>query len=196
MLLADFIMIDKRLWLLVFAAAVITGMCAFKATRTYTVEPIPESPTVTAPAPALELYDQSAPSTFVRIEGYLGRNRVIVVFFDGKSGADHSAVLARLREEASRLRSAGVYVMAVSTALPQENRKIIAKHGDFPFPLLSDPDFHVHQDWGRFDEARRRPLQGVFLVDRAGNITWSRHSHRPQPLDDWESVVSALVEGR
>jgi mycoredoxin-dependent peroxiredoxin len=189
-------MIDKRLWLIVFAAAVIAGLCAFKATRTYTVEPIQESLTVTAPAPTLELYDQSYPSKFVRIEGYLGRNRVIVVFFDGKSGADHSPVLARLREEASRLRSAGVYIMAVSTALPQENRKIIAKHGDFPFPLLSDPDFHVHRDWGRFDESRGQPLRGVFLVDREGNITWSRHSYRPQPLDDWEAVVSAIAEGR
>jgi peroxiredoxin len=189
-------MIDKRIWLLGFAGAVIAGLCAFKATRTYTVQPIPQSATVSAPAPALELYDQSYPSKFVRLEGYLGRNPVLVVFFDGKAGADHSEVLARLRDESSRLRKAGVYIMAVSTALPQENRKIVAKHGDFPFPLLSDPDFHAHRDWARFDESHGASLQGVFLVDRKGNITWSRKSHRPKPLDDWESAVTALAEGK
>jgi peroxiredoxin len=189
-------MVDKRIWLLVFSGTVIAGVCAFKATRTYTVEPIAQSQTLAAPAPAIELYDQSYPSKFVRLEGYLGRNPVVVAFFDRKKGADQSEVLARLQEEFGRLRKAGVYVMAVSAALPQENRKIIAKHGEYPFPLLSDPDFHVHRDWGRFDEARNVPLTGVFVVDRKGDITWSRSSHRPKPLDDWESAVTALAEGR
>jgi peroxiredoxin len=187
---------DKRIWLLVFAGAVIAGLCAFRVSQTYPVESLAQSQSVAAPAPPIELYDQSYPSKFVRLEGYLGRNPVVVVFFDGKMGADQSEVLARLRDEAGRLRKAGVYIMAVSTALPQENRKIIARHGEFPFPLLSDPDFHVHRDWGRFDESRGAPLEGVFLVDRKGDIMWTRSAHRPKLLDDWESVVTALAEGR
>ena len=186
---------DKRIWLLVFAGAVIAGLCAFRATQNFPVEPIAQSQPLAAPAPPIELYDQSYPSKFFRLEGYLGRNPVLVVFFDGKKGADRSEVLSRLRQESGRLRKAGVYIIAVSTALPQENRKIIAKHGEFPCPLLSDPDFHVHRDWWRFDESRQAPLEGVFLVDRKGDITWTRSSHRPKPLDDWESVVTALAEG-
>ena len=69
-------------------------------------------------------------------------------------------------------------MIAISTALPQDNRKDIAKYGDFPFPLLSDPDFHVHRDWGRIDVKTARPLSGLILVDRKGWITSSGESGR------------------
>ena len=78
------------------------------------------------PAPEIELYDQSSPSRIVRLEAYLGRQRVIVVFFDGPAGAHSSTMLSYLRENWNRLRQANIYVMAISTALPQENRKDIA----------------------------------------------------------------------
>ena len=69
-----------------------------------------------------------------------------------------SPTLGYLRDHWKRLRHANIQVIAISTALPQDNRKDIAKYGDFPFPLLSDPDFHVHRDWGRFDVKTARPF--------------------------------------
>ena len=83
--------------------------------------------------------------------------------------------------------------MAISTALPQENRKDIAQHGDFPFPLLSDPDFHVHRAWGRFDESTGKPLDGVFVIDRKGSVAWSRTTNTPQPVRDWPSALEGLL---
>ncbi len=131
----------------------------------------------------------------MRLASYLGRKRVIVVFFDGQAGAHASAVLQRFREEAGRLRKADVQVIAISTALPQQNRKEIADDGAFPFPLLSDPDLHVHRAWGRFDDATRQPRTGVFLIDRKGWVTWSRVTNAPQPLDDWRSAVDGILSG-
>jgi peroxiredoxin len=85
--------------------------------------------------------------------------------------------------------------MAVSKALPQENRKDMADHGQYPFPLLSDVDLSVHQAWGRYDEQRRLPLAGAFLVDRKGQVAWSRAMDGPEPLADLESTVAAVVGG-
>jgi peroxiredoxin len=184
---------DKRVLLLALAAAAIGGLCAFRATRTYAPPSTVAARPIAEPAPPFELYDQSSPSQFVRLIGYLGRHRIIVVFFDGRAGAHTSDVLNRLRDEWSRLRESDVHVMAISTALPQENRKDIAHYAAFPFPLLSDPDFHVHRAWGRFDGSTGTPRQGVFLVDRKGWVAWSRETNAPQPLDDWDSTVKELL---
>jgi peroxiredoxin len=184
---------DKRVFLLALAAGVIGGLCAFKATRHYAPPTSIAAQALTAPAPEFELYDQNYPSHIVRLEGYLGRQRVILAFFDGKAGAHASPVLNRLRAEWGRLRKADIYVLAISTALPQENRKDIAKHGEFPFPLLSDPDFHVHREWGCFDKSAGKPRTGVFLVDRKGWIAWSRQTNGPQPEKNWESAIEGMI---
>jgi peroxiredoxin len=186
---------DKRIFLLVLAAAVIGGLCAFKATRHFAPPSAVAARPLEEPVPEFELYDQSAPSRIVRLDGYLGRHRIVVVFFDGRAEASSSVVLNRLKADWSRLRKAQIYVMAISTALPQEYRKDIAQHGEYPFPLLSDPDFRAHRAWGRFDASAKQPLAGVFLVDRKGWVRWSRETNTPQPTRDWQSAVDELITG-
>jgi peroxiredoxin len=185
--------LDKRLLLLGLAAGIIGGLCVFKLARHY---PPPSSippRAVARPAPGLELYDQSSLSRIVRLESYLGREQVIVVFFDGEAGAHASPILNYLRENWNRLRDAKIRVIAVSTALPQENRKDIAQHGAFPFPLLSDPDFRVHREWDRFEPKKSKPLFGLFLVDRKGWVAWSEESSKPLVSKDWKSVVEEQI---
>jgi peroxiredoxin len=186
---------DRRLWLLAAAAVVIVVLCAIRATRTYAPQLNATAAPLTGPAPAFELYDQNSPSHLVRLSTYLGRQRAFVVFFDGTKGAHRSHALDVLRAEWPRLRKADVYVMAVSKALPQENRKDMAGYGQYPFPLLSDVDLSVHQAWGRYDEQRRVPLEGVFLVDRKGQVAWSRESGGPEPVGDFQATVGAVVGG-
>jgi peroxiredoxin len=186
---------DKRILFLLPAAALIAGLCIFKATRNPRPQVTTGSTPLVEPAPLFELYDQSYPSHLVRLEAFMGRQRVFVVFFDGPAGAHQSSALKRLRADYTRLRKADVYVLAISTALPQENRKIIAQHGDFPFPLLSDPDLRVHRLWGRIDATTGKPLAGVFLVDRKGAVNWSPVSNTPQPPADWQSVLQNVLKG-
>ncbi len=186
---------DRRLWLLGVAAVVIVGLCVFRATRKYAPQSTATPAAQTAPAPAFELYDENSPSHLVRLATYLGRQRVFVVFYDGSQGAHRSLALDVLRTEWPKLRKADVYVLAISKALPQENRKDMAAHGDYPFPLLSDVDLSAHRAWGRYDEPRRQPLEGVFLVDRRGDVAWNRESGGPEPLKNLEATVQAVLRG-
>ena len=140
--------IDKRLVLLVMAGGIIGGLCTFKLTRHYAPPGALRCALFRYLPPRSNFTIKSAPSKIVRLEAYLGRQRVFVVFFEGQAGAYASPTLGYLRHHWKRLRHANIQVIAISTALPQDNRKDIAKYGDFPFPLLSDPDFHVHRDWG------------------------------------------------
>ena len=88
--------IDKRLVLLVMAGGIIGGLCTFELTRHYAASGALHAPPLSIPAPAIELYDQSAPSKIVRLEAYLGRQRVFVVFFEGQAGAHASPTLGYL----------------------------------------------------------------------------------------------------
>ncbi len=187
---------DRRLWLLVAAAVAIAGLCAIRATRTYSPQSTATPTPLTGPAPAFELYDENSPSHLVRLSAYLGRQRVFVAFYDGSQGAHHSHALDVLRAEWPRLRKADVYVLAISTALPQQNRKDMAEHGAYPFPLLSDVDLSVHRAWGRYDEERRRPLEGAFLVDRKGEVAWSERAGGPEPLANLEAAVAGIEGNR
>jgi peroxiredoxin len=178
------------------AAVVIAGLCVFQATRRYAPQQTASAEPLAGPAPPFELYDENSPSHLVRLSAYLGRQRVFVVFYDGAKGAHQSHALDVLRAEWPRLREADVYVFAVSKALPQENRKDMAEHGSYPFPLLSDVDLSVHRAWGRYDEERRQPVESVFLVDRKGQVDWSRETGGPKPLVNFESTLAAVVGGK
>jgi peroxiredoxin len=182
------------LWLLAAAAVVIVVVCAIRATRTYAPQSTATAAPISGPAPPFEMYDENSPSHLVRLSAYLGRQRVFVAFYDGSKGAHSSHALDVLRAEWPKLRKGDFYVMAISKALPQENRKDMAEHGPYPFPLLSDVDLSVHRAWGRYDETRRQPLEGVFLADRKGQVAWSREAGGPEPLANFEATIAA-VEG-
>jgi len=152
---------------------------------------------VMRPAPTFEALD--ADNHLVRLGAFLGRHKVIVLFFDGEAGADKDAGLLRLRERFDELQSHDVKVIAVSSAIPQQNRAAMERGGKFPFPLVSDFDptspagiLRIHRQWGRVDEKSERPRTGVFLVDRRGQIPFGVNG--PKPEADVDRAVDAALK--
>lgn len=123
------------------------------------------------PAPLFQLFDQS--SQLVRLERYLGRHRLAIIFFDASKGADGDPLLQQLREEHEKFTAEDIQILAISPLTPYANRQAIERSGPFPFPLLSDPDFRVHREWGAFNRELREPRPALFLINRAGRIAWS-----------------------
>lgn len=187
---------NRRFLLLPLAAVVIAMLTTYKLTRTYAPAPVNTERVSKQLAPPIELLDQKKPSELVRLGAHQGRESILIVFFDGTNGAgaDRSPTLAKIRDEYPKLHHAGIVVLAVSAAIPQENRKAIEAVGPFPFPLLSDPDLSVHRNWGRIDAATGKPLMGVFLVDRAGNVPWSSLADVPRPEADAESNLDGFLK--
>ena len=137
----------------------------------------------------------------VRLGGFLGRHRVIVLFFDGEVGADKDTELLRLRERFDELKAHDVKVIGVSTALPQENRAAMTadRAGPFPFPLVSDfdptsPDgaLRIHRRWGRIDASTGKPLTGAFAIDRKGQVLFAGDS--PQPMENVDRAVESVLQ--
>ena len=105
--------------------------------------------------------------------------------------------LLRLKELSAELKSMDVKVVGVTTVIPQVNRAAIERAGGFPFPLVSDIDpqsaeglLRIHRHWGRFDPTREKPLEGIFLVNRSGQVPYV--GQVPQPAENVEQVYELL----
>lgn len=147
-------------------------------------------------APRIELYDQK--SQLVKFERYLGRTKMVVVFFDGETGADADPWLTQLRDHHDAVKVAGVQVIGIGLATPYANREAEKRSQDFPFPLLSDigkdTPAPAHTRWGRFDPSDGTFHTGVFLVDRSGMV--ETQAGKLKPVSDPQTAVKALCAGR
>jgi peroxiredoxin len=184
----------RRIFLVIpISGIIIAGLVWYRLhrppTNTAPVAPVK----AVRPAPQFLLYDDQ--SQIVRLARYLGRHKLLIVFFDAAKGPDGSDLLNRLREESQFLpiHETGAVVLAIGALRPSELRPPPDEHGErtlrerpFPFPMLADFDGTVHRLYGAFDEASGKPREAVFIVDRTGFI---RHTHLgPDDLgtpDDW-----------
>lgn len=189
---------SARILMLLTAAVVITGLCAWRIANPHRANTGGELPEMRLAAPAFQLYDQE--STLVNLESFLHRHQIVLVFFDGQAGPESSSVLTQMREFYPALKREGMIVLGISTALPQEIRNNSTQ--PFPFPILSDAAASdpnsVHQVWGRFvaPETLDRPggtKPAVFVIDRAGLVPWD--GQFPKPDADPETLLSRLLAG-
>ena len=152
---------------------------------------------VMRPAPGFEALDSE--SHLVRLGAWLGRHRIIVVFFDGERGADNDADLLRLRDRFAELQAQDIKIVGVTVSIPQVNRAAMERAGgSFPFPLVSDVDpqspegtLRIHRHWGRLDSVTEKPLSGVFFIDRKGQV--AHVGPIPKPYDNVEQIISSLA---
>ena len=149
------------------------------------------------PAPVFQLLDQN--NRPVRLGGYLGRHRVLVAFFDGRTGPAADSTMQRLKEVLPALKSQGVMVLGISAPLAPDIKQQTLS---FPFPVLRDtiagtPESCCNK-WGVCLSAAtpQRPAlisPALFLVERNGFVAWE--GDHPRPLADSDAAISALLRG-
>lgn len=193
-------MFDRRL-IAVLAAGVLIAVVAvvrIQSNKPHDYAAQVAAASVMRPAPNFEALD--ADNHLVRLSAWLGRHRMIVVFFDGEKGADQDANLLRLRERFAELKAYDVKAVGVTGAIPQVNRAAMERAGGtFPFPLVSDVDpqsaegtLRIHRHWGRLDPATNQPLTGAFFVDRKGQVAYV--GPIPKPYDNVDQIIDEIVK--
>jgi len=159
------------------AAVVIAALVVYRLNRPESVRTqLTLPPVVARPMPLFQLYDEQ--SQLVRVQRYVGRHKMLLVFFDGSKGPDHSELLLSLRREFLAIHKAGAIVLAIAAVRPSELRPQPNERGErveraepFPFTLLADfPVAEVHRQFGAWDDATDEPREAVVIVDRAGII--------------------------
>lgn len=189
---------DRRLMAVLVAGVLIAAVCVARVTlnRPQTYDSQVASATIMRPAPDFEALDTD--NHLVRLSAWLGRHRIIVVFFDGERGADTDGDLLRLRDRFAELKSQDVKVVGVTAAVPQVNREAMERAGGkFPFPLVSDVDpqspegtLRIHRHWGRLDPVTDKPLAGTFLIDRKAQVAFV--GPIPKPYENLDQVFQEL----
>lgn len=187
----------KLVFVLPVAALVLVGLTVWKLTRP---PQVPSSDTSGATlvrfAPPLELRDRN--QSLVRLLTYLGREKVLVVFFRATDRFTDSPVLIELSRNFNAVHSRGPKIIAIGTqqsgiyrqwirssaAAPQDGpssaaSKAIAEHIEQgEILLLSDfVEPHVYKQWGAVNPRTGELAEAVFVVDRAG---WIRKSYIEQ----------------
>ncbi len=178
--------IDRRLISVLLAGCVIAMLCAWRVSANrqngYTVAV--GIPQVWRPAPRFESLD--AHNQMFRLERYLGRHRVLVIFVPGRHDAVESAI-RQLRQHLEQLVRQDVKIAVLSPALPQQNREWLEGLETSSIPVLTDLQGEIAALWG---------VQGlveaaVFLVDRKGDVAWS--DGEPQPAGELAVVLDRLA---
>ncbi len=197
---------DRRILLLPVAAAVITGLVAWRlhqeTIRRQRPRPV-ALPRNLGPAPSFLLVNQSGGKA--KLEAYLGRTRLVLYFTGGDRSLADDQLLVTLATSQPAIASAGTQVLVVTPAPPQEVRLVQNRRGKpFPFPVLSDIDTHAgiptpaHQLWASW--MLRIPPANRALPDRPrrvhrdhrGNL---RRNVATVPVGDPGAVIQRLAGG-
>jgi thioredoxin-dependent peroxiredoxin len=118
----------------------------------------------------------------VSLADYRGR-KVIVYFYPAASTPGCTKEACDFRDNLAELNDAGVDVLGISPDKPAKLAKFRDKEG-LTFPLLSDPDRKVLEEWGAFGEKTMygKTVTGVirstFLVDEEGTLAAALYNVR------------------
>lgn len=109
-------------------------------------------------------------------------NDVLVYFYPKANTPGCTKEACDFRDNLAELNKLGIQVLGISPDTPEQLRKFADEHG-LGFPLLSDPDKKVMQQWGAFGEKKNygKVVQGVirstFLVHK-GTIVLAKYNVR------------------
>ena len=183
---------DRRIWGVLAAGVAIAAICGWRVTvnKSQSYSEQLAAARIERPAPGFEALD--AHNQMFRLQRYLGRHRVLVVFFSAEESAAVDAGLAAVMQAYPQLHDRDIQVVGVSTALPQENRAALAHWDKIPFPLVTDIDLSIHGRWGRLERETGEPLSGVFLIDRKGTVLC--YGATPLPAEDVPALIRELTE--
>lgn len=182
---------DWRLMLVMACGVGLAGLCTWRlaVNRPQDLSAQRELARKDLPAPNFEGLDSQ--NEMFRLERYLGRHRVLLVFFSREETAANDPGLLAARAAIDGLNRADVKVVGVSMALPQENRRAMETAGDYPFPLISDPDLSIHLRYARVNPRNQQPLTGAFLIDRKGTV--ASIAGMPQPIEQLAPLLAELT---
>jgi FtsP/CotA-like multicopper oxidase with cupredoxin domain/peroxiredoxin len=112
---------------------------------------------------------------------------LVLVFFRGAGCLHCVQQLRGLADRRDALKAAGVIVVAIGSDPPGKDGSE-GGGSDWPFPILADGDHHIFKRYGCYEG---RPMHGVFIIDRLGQIRWQTISEAP--FADVDRIVELVA---
>jgi peroxiredoxin len=186
----------RFLILLVLLTAVVAST-AWRLQHPHQAAPASARSISARPAPDFQLLDQN--NRPVRLQGYVSRHRILIAFFDPRTGPDGDPVLQKLREFYPTLKRAGFVVLAISTPLAPDIKPQILS---YPFPVLRDTNAGTPESccnrWGVSGNLSDQgsPITitpALFLIEQNGLTSWKGEA--PEPIADSMAFILGIVRG-
>ena len=134
------------------------------------------------PAPDFTLRDQFGQD--VTLSSYRGTKAVALIFFPYAFSGVCTGEMAGVRDRLADFMTFDSEVLAISCD-PVYSLRAFADADGLNFPLLSDfwPHGEVARAYGVLNDETGAPLRSSYVVDKAGNVTWSVHNAMPDGRD-------------
>jgi peroxiredoxin len=127
-------------------------------------------------APLLDVKD--ADGKRVTLDDYKGRN-VILVFYLGQECPHCMRQLHDIGGKKADWERLNAVVLAVSSALSDQNAKGLKAFGDLPVRLLSDDHYTNARRFHSYDDFEEAELHSTILIDGNGRVHWARNGGDP-----------------
>ncbi len=148
---------------------------------------MPSAPDIMDPAPDFTLPDVHGGD--LHLAALEKQGPVLVIFYLGYNCPRCVAHLREIEEHIDEIRATGGQVVAISPDTPDNLKKSVDAFGDFPFPLLADPDLKAFRDYGLVF-GKDALFHGCYIVDKEGAVAFAmRSSH---PYDNVNGLVATL----
>ena len=114
------------------------------------------------------------------LAGYKGRP-LVIVFYLGYGCIHCAEQLNAFAPRIEDFKSVGLEVVAISSNNQEDLKKSLDAYekGDFPFPLVANPELDVFKAYRAYDDFEDFALHGTYLVDEKGSILWHDISYEP-----------------
>ncbi len=140
-------------------------------------------------APDFTLFSDSWDNK-VSLENSRSEGPVVLFFYPGDWSSVCTDQMGQLQEEIGRFEEGGAKVLGISFDSPWSH-KAWAEERDMRFPLLSDSQREVVEDYGVKHEAGF-PERSYFVIDRDGVVRAKRIERNPGGQPEVEGVLDDL----
>lgn len=130
----------------------------------------------------------------VSLSSYIGKI-ICLIFLRGRFCPTTDKFLAAYQDFYSRMKELGVVLIGISADSPSDHR-FYAEHLRVKFPLLTDPDFNVCNQYGLYrDQHKGRDFSepGLVVIDIDGKVCYSVLSSGPKGLPLPGEVAPVLL---
>ncbi|HVS69940.1 MAG TPA: redoxin domain-containing protein [Phycisphaerae bacterium] len=109
------------------------------------------------------------------------RGPVLMIFYLGYECPRCVAGLRDIESQLNAIRATGTQVVAISPDTFDDLKKSADAFGDFPFPLLADPQQQVFRAYGLVFGAGQDAtvFHGCYIADKDGNLAFAMKSSHP-----------------
>ena len=143
--------------------------------------------------------DFSLPATTkekISLTDYRRQKNVVIAFYGMDFTPGWIKEIASWKEDYKRFEQTGAEVLPISVDHINSHRVFAASMGTLPYPLLADWHKQTVKDYKVFNEKGGTAIRSVFVVNKAGIITYINTSFKADKKEDYEEVFSELEKIR